>query len=48
MDDYREVQHGFDIFNRYFLGVAKRKAFTDAFDACSPGVADEGITAFNN
>src|SRR5216683_1046715 len=48
MSDYREVQHGFDIFNRYFLDAAKRKAFVDAFDACTPGVADDAFTAFNN
>jgi len=48
MADYSEVQHGFDIFNQYFLDPAKRKAFVDAFNACSPGVADEAITVFNN
>jgi|SRR5579864_8788498 len=48
MADYREVQHGFDIFNQYFLDATKGKAFIDAFDACSPGVANEAITAFNN
>ena len=48
MSDYREVQHGFDIFNRYFLDVAKRKAFVDAFDAVAPAAADEAFAAFNN
>jgi hypothetical protein len=48
MSDYREVQHGFDIFNRYFLDAAKRKAFVDAFDACASGTADDAFTAFNN
>ena len=48
MSDYREVQHGFDIFNRYFLDAAKRKAFVDAFDACAPGAADDAFAAFNN
>jgi hypothetical protein len=48
MPDYREVQHGFDIFNRYFLDAAKRKAFVDAFDSCAPGAADDAFTAFNN
>jgi len=48
MSDYREVQHGFDIFNRYFLDAARRKAFVDAFDACTPGAADEAFAAFNN
>jgi hypothetical protein len=48
MADYREVQHGFDIFNRYFLDAAKRKAFIDAFDACIPGVADDAFAIFNS
>jgi hypothetical protein len=48
MSDYREVQHGFDIFNHYFFDPAKRKAFVDAFDACSSGAADDAFTAFNN
>lgn len=47
MADYSEVQHGFDIFNRYLLDPVKHKAFVDAFDACSPGAANEAITAFN-
>jgi hypothetical protein len=48
MSDFREVQHGFDIFNQYFLDAAKRKAFVDAFDACIPGAADDAFAAFNN
>jgi hypothetical protein len=48
MADYREVQHGFDIFNRYFLDATKHKVFVDAFDACNPGVANEAIAAFDN
>src|SRR5262245_31335263 len=41
MADYREVQHGFDIFNRYFLDAAKLKVFVDRFDTISAGVANE-------
>jgi|SRR5215472_511158 len=48
MADYSEVQHGFDIFNQYFLDPAKRKTFVDAFDSCNPGVAEEAIKAFND
>ena len=48
MCDYREVQHGFDIFNQYFLDAPKQKAFVDAFDACTPGVANDAFTAFKN
>src|SRR5258708_7689075 len=47
MSDYREVHHGRDIFNRYFQDAAKGKAFVDAFDACTPGAADDAFTAFN-
>ena len=42
------MQHGFDIFNRYFLDAAKRKAFVDAFDSCAPGAVNDAFTAFNN
>jgi hypothetical protein len=48
MSDYREVQHGFEIFNSFFSVQAKHKSFTDALDDCIPGVASEAITAFNN
>jgi Protein of unknown function (DUF2971) len=48
MSDYREVQHGFDIFNGYFSNPAKRTGFVDAFDAVSPGIANDAFTAFNN
>jgi hypothetical protein len=46
MSDYREVQHGFDILNRFFSDAAKRKAFTAAFDACAPGAAVEAVNLF--
>jgi hypothetical protein len=48
MSDYRELQHGFDIFKSFFLDAAKRKAFVDAFVACAPGAADDAFAAFNN
>src|ERR1017187_2534385 len=48
MSDYSEVQHGFDIFNRFFSESAKHKSFTEALDDCMPGVGSEAITAFNN
>src|SRR5579862_3938880 len=47
MSDYREVQHGFDMFTNFFSDQARHKAFVDAFDACTPGVASEAIAAFN-
>jgi hypothetical protein len=48
MTDFREVLHGFDMFNRYFLDETKRQAFIDAFEAIAPGVAPEAIAAFDN
>lgn len=47
MADYREVQHGFDIFNRFFSDQKKRDGFIAALDAALPGAALEAITAFN-
>lgn len=47
MSDYREVQHGFDILQKYFSDGAKAKRFTDALDVCAPGVAQEAIGLFN-
>jgi hypothetical protein len=49
MSDYSEVQHGFDILQRYFrnrdrAGVAR---FSAALDACAPGVAQEAIQLFD-
>jgi hypothetical protein len=47
MSDYREVQHGFDILQRYFSDNDKTARFSAALDACAPGVAQEAITLFN-
>jgi hypothetical protein len=47
MADYREVQHGFDIFNQFFSVEAKVKAFTEVLDECAKGVALEAIQTFN-
>jgi hypothetical protein len=48
MTDYREVLHGYDIFNDYFADKTRGQAFIDAFEAVAPGVATEAIVAFNN
>jgi hypothetical protein len=48
MSDYSEVQHGFDILISFFSNKAKKESFTEALDACIPGVASEAITAFDN
>jgi hypothetical protein len=47
MTDYREVQHGFDILNKFFSDKPKTDAFIAALDACVPGVAKEAIDLFN-
>lgn len=47
MTDFREVQHGFDILNTFFLNEAKRNAFIQAFEECAPGSAGEAIKLFN-
>jgi hypothetical protein len=46
MPDYSEVQHGFDIFNRFFSNEPKHKSFVDALDNCAQGVALEAIEMF--
>jgi hypothetical protein len=47
MADYREVQHGFDILNKFFSNKSKTDAFIAALDACVPGIAQEAINLFN-
>lgn len=47
MSDYREVHHGFAIFQKFFSDEAKRKVFTEALDACVPGAASEAIGLFD-
>ncbi len=47
MSDYREVQHGFDILQRFFSVPVQAKTFTDAINRISPGAADEAINNFN-
>lgn len=46
MADYREVQHGFDIYDAFFSDQPKRKMFVEALDACVPGAASEAIELF--
>jgi len=47
MADYREVQHGFDILQRFFSDKAKTAAFVDALDLCVSGAAMEAIKLFD-
>src|SRR5258708_2823666 len=47
MSDYREVQHGFDILQKFFSDKDKAARFSDALDVCAPGVAQEAIKLFD-
>ena len=47
MSDYREVQHGFTILQRFFSVPEQAKIFTDAVNNIAPGAADEAIKNFN-
>ena len=47
MTDYREVQHGFTMLNRFFADKSKRDTFTASLDACHPGAASEAINLFD-
>jgi len=47
MVDYREVQHGFDILQSFFVEPANMQEFTDALDATHPGVAQQAVTHFD-
>jgi hypothetical protein len=47
MADYREVQHGFGIFHKFFADPKKHEAFTKALNNCSEGVALEAMQIFN-
>ena len=47
MSDYREVQHGFELLNRFFSDESKKNVFIAALDTCSPDSAEEAINLFN-
>jgi hypothetical protein len=47
MSDYREVQHGYQLFHKFFSDKSNGSAFTEALDACAPGVAKEAIKMFD-
>jgi hypothetical protein len=47
MSDYREVQHGFEIFRNFFSKNNNEKTFIEGLDVCVPGVAKEAIALFN-
>jgi hypothetical protein len=47
MTDYREVHHGFAMFNSFFLNDQNKNDFIAAIDLCAPGSAVEAMTLFN-
>jgi hypothetical protein len=47
MTDYREVHHGFDMFNNFFRDDQNRTDFISALDLGAPGAAEEAIRLFN-
>lgn len=47
MSDFREVQHGFNILQRFFGVPEKKEAFKAALEPCATGVADEAIALFD-
>jgi hypothetical protein len=50
MSDYREVQHGFDILNRFFTDKGNRQLFNTILDGCvigKAGAGEEAIALFN-
>jgi hypothetical protein len=46
MSDYREVQHGLEIIEKFFSDKTKTGSFVATLDACCPGVAQEAIESF--
>ena len=48
MSDYREVQHGFAMVNKFFSDKSKKEAFDRNIDACYAGSSAEAINLFNS
>ena len=48
MADYREVEHGFEIFGRVFLSLEKGEPFRQALEACAPGCAEMATGLFGH
>jgi DUF2971 family protein len=48
MSDYREVQHGFDLLNTYFLDREKREEFYPALNQCGSDIGEEAVSKLNH
>ena len=47
MADYREVQHGFEMFRKFFSDEERKKEFYATLDAVSPNIAAEAVNLFD-
>ena len=47
MADYSEVQHGYELVNKFFSDKSRMDAFVGALDACIPSAATEAMELFN-
>lgn len=47
MADYSEVQHGFEMLQRFFANATKKKEFCEALDDVSQNMAHEAIHLFD-
>lgn len=47
MTDFREVEHGFEMLQRFFSGETKRSRFVAALDVAAPGAALEALRLFD-
>ena len=47
MTDYSEVQHGFNLLNKFFADTSKAGEFKSALDACADGVGKQSFDLFN-
>ena len=47
MNDFTEVQHGYDYLRCFFSNVQSKKAFNDALNGCAEGVAQDTINHFD-
>ncbi|SDW10543.1 DUF2971 domain-containing protein [Nitrosomonas oligotropha] len=47
MSDFREVNHGFELLNSFFLEQSNQDKFSEALNSCSPGIAEKVFKDFN-
>lgn len=47
MSGFREVNHGFELLNSFFLEKSNQNKFSEALNSCSPGIAERVFKDFN-